>query len=396
MTKKHILLGISGGIAAYKSCELIRLLKKAGHQVSVVMSPAAADFISPTTFQALSGNPVLLDTHDSEQGNGMAHIQLSRQVDAMLIAPASANTIAKIAHGFADNLLTTLVAARVCPLAVAPAMNVAMWQNPANQRNINQLHQDNIAVFGPAEGEQACGETGAGRMLEATELFDLLFDIWTPPLLNGKRVLITAGATYEAIDPVRGITNISSGQMGLALARACRAAGAEVTLVYGQLQIPIPAGLFYTEQAISADEMYTAVHQLLPKQDVFISVAAVADYKVKNFSQQKLKKNISGLSPNIELTENPDILASVTALDHAPFCVGFAAESENVLEFARLKRKKKKVPLLVANQVADAMGKATNQVTLLDDEQETVLPEMSKADTAMAIVERLAVLLHNN
>lgn len=389
---KHILLGISGGIAAYKSCELVRLLKKAGHQVNVVMSQTATDFISPTTFQALSGEPVLVDTHDGQQGNGMAHIQLSRQADVMLIAPASANTLAKIAHGFADNLLTTMAAARICPLAVAPAMNVAMWQNPANLRNVQQLRQDGVAILGPAVGDQACGEVGSGRMLEAVELFDLLFDVWTPSLLAGKRVLITAGATYEAIDPVRGITNISSGQMGMALARACRAAGAQVSLIYGQIQTPVPAGLMYTEQAISADAMYAAVHRQLPRQDVFISVAAVADYKVKNHSNQKLKKQ-TGQPPVIELTENADILASVTSLDHAPFCVGFAAESEQLLEFARRKRLKKKVPLLIANQVSQAMGKTTNQVTLLDDEQETILPEMSKDQVAQIIVERLATLL---
>ncbi|MDF7676363.1 bifunctional phosphopantothenoylcysteine decarboxylase/phosphopantothenate--cysteine ligase CoaBC [Neisseriaceae bacterium ESL0693] len=389
---KHVLLGISGGIAAYKSCELVRLLKKAGHKVSIVMSQAATDFISPTTFQALSGEPVLLDTHNGQHGHGMAHIQLSREADVMLIAPASANTVAKIAHGFADNLLTTLAAARVCPLVLAPAMNVAMWQNPANLRNIEQLQKDGVTVFGPAVGDQACGDVGSGRMLEATELFDLLFDVWTLPLLMGKRVLITAGATYEAIDPVRGITNISSGQMGMALARACRAAGAQVSLIYGQVQTPIPAGLVYTEEASSADAMYAAVHRQLAKQDVFISVAAVADYKVKNSSSHKLKKQ-HGQPPVIELVENADILTSVALLDHAPFCVGFAAESEQLLEFARSKRLRKKVPLMIANQVSQAMGKATNQVTLLDDEEETMLPEMNKDQVARIIVERLATLL---
>lgn len=391
--KKKVLLGICGGIAAYKCCELVRLLKKAGHQVNVVMTQAATDFVSPTTFQALSGEPVLLDTHDGLSGNGMAHINLSRQADVMLIAPASANTMAKIAHGMADNLLTTLASARSCPLAVAPAMNVQMWNNPANQRNLALLRQDRVQILGPADGEQACGEVGSGRMLEAAELAELLADVWTVPLLAGKRVLITAGATFEAIDPVRGITNISSGQMGMALARACRAAGASVSLVYGQIQTPLAAGMAFVEQVSSADEMLAAVQRLLPHQDVFIAVAAVADYKVSNRSEHKLKKQAGQKVPVIELTENPDILATVAGRPDAPFCVGFAAESEHVLEHARAKRVKKGVPLLVANEVSQAMGKATNQVILLDDEQETVLPQMSKDDTASAIIERLAQLL---
>lgn len=391
--KKKVLLGICGGIAAYKCCELVRLLKKAGHQVNVVMTQAATDFVSPTTFQALSGEPVLLDTHDGLSGNGMAHINLSRQADVMLIAPASANTLAKIAHGMADNLLTTLASARSCPLAVAPAMNVQMWNNPANQRNLALLRQDRVQILGPADGEQACGEVGRGRMLEAAELAELLADVWTVPLLAGKRVLITAGATFEAIDPVRGITNISSGQMGMALARACRAAGASVSLVYGQIQTPLAAGMAFAEQVSSADEMLAAVQRLLPHQDVFIAVAAVADYKVRNRSEHKLKKQAGQKVPVIELTENPDILATVAGRPDAPFCVGFAAESEHVLEHARAKRVKKGVPLLVANEVSQAMGKATNQVILLDDEQETVLPQMSKDDTAIAIIERLAQLL---
>lgn len=392
--KKHILLGISGGIAAYKSCELVRLLKKQGHEVSVAMSRAATEFVSPLTFQALSGNPVLFDTHSGESGgNGMAHINLTRQADVFLIAPASANTIAKIANGVADNLLTNLAAARKCPLAVAPAMNVEMWFNPANQRNIAQLQADGIGIFQPASGEQACGEIGVGRMLEAAELADLLPDLWTPKTLAGKKVLITTGATFEAIDPVRGITNISSGQMGVALARACRAAGAEVSLVYGQMQTALPAGLADTEQAVSAQAMYDAVHRRIAAQDVFISVAAVADYKIANSSTQKLKKSGNGQAPVIELAENPDILASVAALPQPPFCIGFAAESHNVLEHARAKRLKKGVPMLVANDVSVAMGKTTNQITIIDNEREVSLPESGKDEAAAAIVSRLAELL---
>ena len=391
---KQILLGISGGIAAYKACELVRLFKKQGHSVTVAMSQAASEFVSPLTFQALSGNPVLAETHGGESGgNGMAHINLTRQADVFLIAPATANTLAKIAQGIADNLLTNLAAARKCPLVVAPAMNVEMWWNPANQRNIAQLQADGVTVLQPNVGEQACGEVGVGRMLEAAELAELLPDIWATKPLQGKKVLITTGATFEAIDPVRGITNISSGQMGMALARACRAAGAEVSLIYGQVQTALPIGLAHMEQAISAEAMYQAVMRQIAEQDVFISVAAVADYKVSNRSCQKLKKEAAGTPPIIELTENPDILASVAKLAKPPFCVGFAAESEHILEYARAKRLRKGVPLLVANDVSVAMGKPTNQIILLDDQQETVLPETDKAEAAQAIVQRLAELL---
>ena len=391
---KQILLGISGGIAAYKACELVRLFKKQGHSVTVAMSQAASEFVSPLTFQALSGNPVLIETHEGESGgNGMAHINLTRQADVFLIAPATANTLAKIAQGIADNLLTNLAAARKCPLVVAPAMNVEMWWNPANQRNIAQLQADGVTVLQPNVGEQACGEVGVGRMLEAVELAELLPDIWATKSLQGKKVLITTGATFEAIDPVRGITNISSGQMGMALARACRAAGAEVSLIYGQVQTALPIGLAHMEQAISAEAMYQAVMRQIAEQDVFISVAAVADYKVSNRSCQKLKKEAAGTPPIIELTENPDILASVAKLPKPPFCVGFAAESEHILEYARAKRLRKGVPLLVANDVSVAMGKPTNQIILLDDQQETVLPETDKAEAAQAIVQRLAELL---
>lgn len=392
--KKHILLGISGGIAAYKSCELVRLLKKQGHEVSVAMSRAAAEFVTPLTFQALSGRPVLSETHQAgEDGNGMAHINLTREADVFLIAPASANTLAKIANGIADNLLTNLAAARKCPLAVAPAMNVEMWRNPANQRNIAQLLADGIIVFPPADGEQACGETGTGRMPEAAELADLLPDLWTEKSLSGKRVLITLGATFEAIDPVRGITNLSSGQMGAALARACRAAGADVSLVCGQVQTALPAGMGETVRVLGAEEMYGAVMRRVRDCDVFISVAAVADYKVSNASGQKLKKDGSGRPPIIELAENPDILASVAALPDAPFCVGFAAESERVLEYARAKRIRKNIPLIAANDVSVAMGKASNQITLIDDAGETALPLCGKDETAAAIVRRIAELL---
>ena len=387
---KHILLGISGGIAAYKSCELVRLLKKQGHSVTVVMSRAATEFVTPLTFQALSGNPVLVDTHDGHSTKGMSHIDLTREADVFLIAPTTANTVAKIANGIADNLLTNLAAARKCPMAVAPAMNVEMWNNPANQRNIQQLISDDIMVFQPSYGEQACGEIGIGRMPEAVELADLIHDLWTPKILAGKKVLITVGATLEMIDPVRGITNISSGQMGIALARACRMAGAQVTLIYGQLQTPLPTGLYHMERTISAQSMYDAVHKYISDQDVFISVAAVADYKVKNSSTHKLKKENSKDTPTLELEANPDILASVAALPKPPFCIGFAAESEKVLEYARAKRLRKGIPMLIANDVSQAMGKSTNQITIITDDEELSFPEKEKLQVAEEIVQSLA------
>lgn len=391
---KHILLGVTGSIAAYKSCELVRLLKKQGHSVTVVMSRSATEFVSPLTFQALSGNPVLTDTHGGNGSNGMEHINLTRNADVFLIAPASMNTVAKICNGVADNLLTNLAAARKCPLAIAPAMNVEMWLNPANQRNIAQLVSDGITVYMPGLGEQACGENGMGRMPEPAELLDLLPDLWTPKILKDKKILITAGATFEAIDPVRGITNISSGKMGVALVRACRAAGAEVSLIYGQLQTELPFGISNTVQTVSAEDMHRAVHRLIDKQDAFISVAAVSDYKVKNRSTQKFKKDKNAKPLSIELDENPDILASIASLPNPPFCIGFAAETENVMAYAQEKRIKKKIPVIVANDVSIAMGKPTNRITIIGDDGELSFPETSKDEAAMRIVERLAVYLN--
>ncbi|MDO4878580.1 MAG: bifunctional phosphopantothenoylcysteine decarboxylase/phosphopantothenate--cysteine ligase CoaBC [Neisseria sp.] len=390
---KHIILGVTGGIAAYKSCELVRLLKKQGHGVTVAMSRAAAEFVSPLTFQALSGSPVITETHGNAEQNGMAHINLTRRAHAFLIAPATANTIAKIANGIADSLLSNLAAARKCPLAVAPAMNVEMWHNPANLRNIARLTEDGVVVFQPESGEQACGENGLGRMPEAAVLAELLPDLWTAKTLAGKKVLITLGATFEAIDPVRGITNLSGGLMGAALARACRAAGAEVSVIYGQIQTALPAGMRQTVQAVSAREMYREVMRQAGWADIFISVAAVADYAVKNASRHKIKKDGGGKPPVIELEENPDILASVAALPRPPFCVGFAAESRKVAEYARAKRIRKNIPLIVANDVSVAMGKADNQITLIDAAGETALPLCGKQEAAEAIVGRVAALL---
>ena len=385
---RHFLIGGAGGVAAYKTCELVRLLVKAGHSVEVAMTEAATHFVGPTTFQALSGNPVYLNQWDTRPDNGMAHIELTRRADAFLIAPATADLIARLAHGLCDDLISTLAAARTCPLIVAPAMNRQMWDNPPNQRNITRLVDDGVTVFGPGSGAQACGEVGDGRMLEAAELFDLLDGFFVPDSLAGRRVLLTAGPTYEAIDPVRGITNISSGKMGYALARACRDAGAEVTLVSGPTALPSPTGITVIPVQ-SAQHMLSAVEASLPGQHVFISVAAVADYRVANTSEHKLKKQDGG-PPTLTLVENPDILASVAARADAPFCVGFAAESQNLLDFAEQKRTRKRVPLLVANLAQQAMGADDNEVVLLDDAGRHSLPRQSKDDTARAIVAHLA------
>lgn len=390
---KHILLGITGGIAAYKSCEIVRLLKKNQYAVTVAMTPKATEFVGVATFQALSGRPVLLDTHEA-QNNGMAHINITREVDAFLIAPATANTIAKIANGLADNVVTALAAARACPLIMAPAMNTQMWNNPANLRNIQQLQQDGITILKPASGDLACGETGAGRMQEPADIVDLLADTLSPQILENKRILLTVGATFELIDPVRGITNISTGRMGASLARACRAAGAKVTVIAGLMQVPLPVGLTQVIQASSAQEMYRAVMECIHEQDVFISVAAVADYRVAQPSEQKIKKKSDHSSTTLILTENPDILASVAQLPKAPFCVGFAAESENVLEYAKAKKQRKSIPMIIANQVSDAMGKEHNRITILGPQDDEIrLPEMPKDEVANAIVEYLSQCL---
>ncbi len=391
MTQKRILLGITGGIAAYKSAELTRLLVKAGHHVEVVMSESATRFVTPATFQALSGHAVYTDIWDPRPANAMAHIEMSRRADVFLIVPATADCIFKLAHGACDDLISTMAAARTCPLVVVPAMNRQMWENPPNLRNIAQLQADGVQVWGPAHGVQACGETGPGRMLEPEEVFDLLGGVFSTKPLAGKKVLLTAGPTYEPIDTVRGITNISSGKMGYALARACRDAGAEVTLVSGPTALT-PPRLVHTIAVQSAQDMYQAVLAEVGRSDVFISVAAVADYRVKNRSEHKIKKGDS--LPVIELEENPDILATVAGLPAAPFCVGFAAESQNLLQFADQKRRRKKVPLLVANLAQHAMGADTNSVTLLDDQGQHPLPDMPKADVARAIVQHLAQSLN--
>lgn len=389
-TAKKLVLGITGGIAAYKAAELVRLLVKANIDVQVVMTEAATQFITPVTMQALSGKPVFIGMWDSSIDNGMPHIELSREADAILIAPATAEFIAKLLHGRADDLLSTLCLARDCPLLVAPAMNKQMWENPATQRNIAQLKADHISVLGPETGEQACGEIGLGRMLEPDDLMAEVNSFFTPKILAGKRILITAGATLEMIDPVRAITNLSSGKMGYAIAETAANMGAEVTLVSGATSLKAPNNV-KNISAKSAAAMYEAVMHHVAKQDIFISVAAVADYSPTMPATQKIKKSEQSL--NLALTKNKDILADVASLPNAPFCVGFAAESENLLEYAEAKRKAKKLPLIVANLVTDAMGSDDNSVTLLDKNGAHPLPLAPKIEVAQLLCQHIANLM---
>ena len=386
---KRILLGLTGGIAAYKAAELTRLLVRSGAEVRVVMTEAACRFITPVTMQALSGNPVHADLWDASIPNNMAHIELSRGCDAIVVAPASADFLAKLAHGLCDDLLSTLCLARECPLLVAPAMNLQMWGNPATQRNVNQLRADGIAILGPASGDQACGETGMGRMLEAEDLFEEIEASFQPKLLAGKRVLITAGPTFEPIDTVRGITNTSSGKMGYALARAARDAGAAVTLVSGPTALAAPRGLERVDVS-SALEMYAAVMARVPEADVFIGVAAVADYRPKEAKPHKLKKGTGAIT--LELQANPDILATVAARKRPPFCVGFAAETENLEAYAAEKRRRKKLPLLAANLAQHAFGAEDNQLILFDAEGRHELPRAPKIVLARQLVAHIAKL----
>lgn len=383
MTQKKIVLGVTGGIAVYKSAELVRQLIKAGHEVQVVMTRSATEFVGPVTFQALTGRDVFVEMWDKQRGDSMAHISLTRWADVFLVAPATANFLAKLANGVADDLLSTLAAARECPLLVAPAMNKQMWGNPANQRNIAQLKADGIAILGPAAGFQACGEVGEGRMLEPEDIALHVDALLQPKLLTGKKVLITAGPTFERIDAVRGITNPSSGKMGYAIARAAWEAGAEVVLVSGPVSLAAPLGCRRID-VVSAQDMLGAVNAEVDSADIFISVAAVADYHVLNPSEQKIKKN--GHHLTLELAPNPDILANVAARENPPFCVGFAAESENLLEYAEAKRLRKKIPLLAANLVQTAIGADDNEIILLDDQGQHRLPRAGKLLLARQLV----------
>jgi phosphopantothenoylcysteine decarboxylase/phosphopantothenate--cysteine ligase len=390
---KKIVLGLSGGVACYKAAELCRALTKEGASVQVVMTDAATHFIGPVTMQALSGRTVYTDQWDGRIANNMAHIDLTRDADAILVAPCSADFLFKLAHGATDDLLSTLCLARPnqVPLLVAPAMNVEMWDKPATQRNVAQLREDGVCIFGPAAGSQACGETGMGRMLEPNELLEELVASFQPKLLAGKRVLITAGPTYEAIDPVRGITNLSSGKMGYAVARAAREAGADVTLVSGPTALETPHGVRRIDVQ-SAQQMLDAVMAGIHGQHVFIGVAAVADWRVENASEQKIKKDGSG-TPQLQFAQNPDILATVagtTSLNGWPYCVGFAAESENLIEYGAAKREKKGIPLLVGNIGHHTFGQDENAIVLFDDSGHTVLPQAGKLQLARQLVSEIA------
>jgi len=390
LATKKIILGVTGGIAAYKAAELCRLLVKAGADVRVVMTAAAQQFVTPLTFQALSGKPVLTSLWDAASGDGMEHIHLSRDADLLLIAPASADFLAKLVHGRADDLLSTLCLARTCALAVAPAMNREMWAAAPTRRNLEQLRADGVSLLGPAAGEQACGEIGLGRMLEPAEILAALPGVLGAGPLAGKRILITAGPTFEPIDPVRGLTNLSSGKMGYAVAQAAAEAGAEVCLVSGPTCLAPPAGVRRIDVQ-SAAEMRDAVLRELPS-DVFIAVAAVADYRVEAVAAQKIKKSDAGLT--LYLVANPDILAEVAARPDAPFCVGFAAETERLAEHAEAKRLKKKLPLLVGNLAQDTLGQDMAELVLFDGQGAHPLPRADKLTQARHLIRHLATLLN--
>ncbi len=389
LSNKRILLGVTGGIAAYKSAELVRELQRQGADVQVIMTESACRFVTPVTMQALSGKPVFTDMWDSRVPNGMPHIEVSRDHDIIVVAPATAGFIAKLVHGAANDLLSTLCLARECPLMVAPAMNRQMWENPATQRNIAQLRQDGIVVLGPDSGEQACGETGMGRMLEPVDLARLIGAWFQPKLLAGTHVLITAGPTFEPIDPVRGITNRSSGKMGYAVARAALEAGAQVTLISGpvSLEAPSSAQLVRVE---TARQMLDAVNAHVGRCDIFVGVAAVADYHVGNRKQQKIKKD--GAVPTLELVPNPDIIEAVARRPNPPLCVGFAAESENLEQNAEAKRRRKKLPLLAANLAPAAIGADDNELVLFDDDGVHRLARASKLELARALIRHIVKL----
>jgi len=388
----RIILGVTGGIAAYKAAELCRLLVKGGSEVQVVMTEAAQRFVMPLTFQALSGRPVLTSLWDSASGSGMDHIHLSREADLILVAPASADFLARLAQGRADDLLATLCLARTCRLAVAPAMNREMWAQAATQRNLAQLRADGVDILGPDAGEQACGEVGPGRMLEPVEIQAAVSGLLGNGVLAGRRVLITAGPTFEAIDPVRGITNLSSGKMGYAIARAAAEAGAQVHLVSGPTCLATPAGV-EREDVRSAADMHVAVMRAVPARDVFIAVAAVADYRPLASAQHKLKKD--GTSLKLELVANPDILAEVAALPEPPFCVGFAAETEAMAEHAEAKRRRKNIPLLVGNLAQDTLGADDAELTLFEEAGTHILPRADKLTQARRLIVHLANRLNN-
>lgn len=387
LSGQKIVLAVTGSIAAYKSCELLRLLIKRGAEVSVIMTEAAQRFVTPLSFQALGAKKVYTgDWGDS--ASPIPHIEATKEASLLLVAPATANILAKAAQGLADDLLSAAILAARCPVAYAPAMNTFMWHNQATQRNVTQLTQDGAIFLGPDSGEQACGDIGSGRMLEPEDIIELLQGAFSPRLLDRCRVLITAGPTYEPIDPVRGITNLSSGKQGFAIAKAAALAGAEVTLIAGKCDLKTPAGVKRID-VTTALEMYDAVMQEVTQHEIFISVAAVADWRVANASDHKIKKEFAG-APDLQFEENPDILASVAALENAPYCVGFAAETDNLIDNARAKLYRKNVPLIVANLVSDAMNQDTNAVVFVERDAATPLAKATKERIAQALIAKIA------
>ena len=396
LAAKHIVLGLSGGIACYKAADITRELVKAGATVQVVMTEAAEHFITAVTLQALSNRSVYTSQWDAREPNAMAHINLTRDADAIVVAPASADLIAKLAQGRGDDLLSLMCLARPigrCPLLVAPAMNREMWAHPATQRNLAQLQADGATVLGPGSGDKACGETGDGRMLEPAELLADLVAFFQPKLLQGKRVLVTAGPTFEPIDPVRGITNHSSGKMGFAIARAAAEAGARVTLVAGPVHLPTPRNVQRID-VTTAQQMFDAATGAAGRHDVFVATAAVADWRPASFSDHKIKKQAESKSPpSFELTEYPDILAALTRLPKPPFCVGFAAESHDLLKHAREKLARKGVPLIVGNLGPATFGHDDNALTLVDANGERELPRADKLTLARQLVAEIAARL---
>ena len=399
LSGKKIVLGLTGGVACYKVAELTRALGKEGASVQVVMTQAATQFITPVTMQALSGNVVFTDQWDARIHNNMPHIDLTRDADAIVIAPCSTDFMFKLAHGACNDLLSTLCIARPAhvPLLIAPAMNVEMWQNPATQRNLAQIKADGINVMGPAAGDQACGETGMGRMLEPDQLLTEIIASFQKKTLVGKQVLINAGPTFEPIDPVRGITNLSSGKMGYAIARAAWEAGAEVTLVSGPTALSPPYGVKRINVQ-TAQQMHDAVMACLNThmQDVFVAVAAVADWKVANASDQKIKKTSETDTPQLAFVQNPDILALVAARPDAPYCVGFAAESEQLLQYGAAKRIKKNIPLLVGNIGHHTFGQDDNELILFDAQGHKAIERADKQTLASKLIDEIAIRLANN
>ncbi|HET8596560.1 MAG TPA: bifunctional phosphopantothenoylcysteine decarboxylase/phosphopantothenate--cysteine ligase CoaBC [Castellaniella sp.] len=390
LSGKRIVLGLTGGIACYKSAELLRRLQDEGATVDVVMTEAATGFITPATMQALSGRPVWVDAWDSRMDNRMAHINLGRGADAILIVPASTDFLARLAHGLADDLLATLCVARgAVPLLAAPAMNHEMWTHPATQRNAAQLQADGVTLIGPAEGDQACGETGSGRMMEPDQILRAVIAFFQPKVLAGQRVLITAGPTSEIIDPVRVLTNRSSGRMGYALARAAAEAGARVTLVSGPTALPCPDGVTRIDTP-QARDMHAAVMAHAGEADIFIAVAAVADWGIANPSAAKLKKQPGGQPPALDFVQNPDILAEVAALPGGPWCVGFAAETERLHEHAQEKRRRKGIPVIVGNLAQQAMDAADTELVIFDDEGAHPLARQPKLQAARQLVAWIA------